>query len=158
MVSNILMRVVATSCFSPHFILPSFTFCKCLLLQYTLQPSILPQSLHISFNLWKQQAIKIKWGPGPMHSEESLFPYKHRWSLLLFFWLKWAGYLAVSGSWHRVLHTTRTYPIRYLSQKIQACHSKVSCPFQPKNNNGNAQSLEKDSPHCATTKQPGVFV
>ena len=31
------------------------------------------------------------------HSEESLFPNKHLWPLLLFFWLKWAGYLAVAG-------------------------------------------------------------
>ena len=32
-----------------------------------------------------------------MHSEDSLFPNKHLWPLLLFFWLKWAGYLAVAG-------------------------------------------------------------
>ena len=32
-----------------------------------------------------------------LHSEETLFPNKHLWSLLLFFWLKWAGYLAVAG-------------------------------------------------------------
>ena len=32
---------------------------------------------------------------------------------------------------HTVLHTKRAYPIRYLSKTIQACHSKVSCPFQP---------------------------
>ena len=30
------------------------------------------------------------------HSEESLFPNKLLWPLLLFFWLKWAGYLAVT--------------------------------------------------------------
>ena len=33
----------------------------------------------------------------PFHSEESLFPNNHLWPLLLFFWLKWAGYLAVAG-------------------------------------------------------------
>ena len=32
-----------------------------------------------------------------LHSEESLFSNKHLWPLLLFFWLKWAGYLAVAG-------------------------------------------------------------
>ena len=32
-----------------------------------------------------------------LHSEESLFPKNYLWPLLLFFWLKWAGYLAVAG-------------------------------------------------------------
>ena len=32
------------------------------------------------------------------HNVESLFPNKHLWPLLLFFWgLKWTGYLAVAG-------------------------------------------------------------
>ena len=114
---------------------------------------------------------------GCVQWEESFFP-KTFVAIVVLFWLEWAGYLAVAGLnllaqisdrislgivlncvhchmlsllvlWHQVLHTTRTYLIRYLSQKIQACHSKVSCPFQPKNNNnGKAQSLEKDSPHC----------
>ena len=33
----------------------------------------------------------------PMHSGESLFPNICGLPLLLFFWLKWAGYLAVAG-------------------------------------------------------------
>ena len=46
---------------------------------------------------------------------------------------------------HTVLHTPRAYPTSYLREKIHAIHSKVSSPFQPKNNNnGKAQSLEKD--------------
>ena len=39
--------------------------------------------------IWKLKKIAL-------HSEESLFPNICRLPLLLFFWLKWAGYLAVA--------------------------------------------------------------
>ena len=41
--------------------------------------------------------IDIIFTVAPQHSEESLFPNKHLCPLLLIFWLKWAGYLAVAG-------------------------------------------------------------
>ena len=51
---------------------------------------------------------------------------------------------------HTVIHAKRAYPIRYLSWKIQASHSKVSCHFSQKNNNnGKPQMFGKRlSPLC----------
>ena len=106
-------------------------------------------SINLIRKLWPSKKVKVAFLPH--HSGESLFPNICGLPLLLFFWLKRAGYLAVVECDHAHSFTHQkglSYQIFELEDSGLPQQGVLPISARKTIIMANHRCLEKDSPHC----------